>query len=116
MDVLRIADHELVLFVSRSLERGPIAIPAKQLACDAVERAREMQLERGRRGNDLGYCHSFARADVECLAQPRQIEREKLQGAVALQLERSIEQVGRAGRQCFAATNKFLLLENPGVC
>jgi hypothetical protein len=52
--VLRIAEHEHIRFVGPGFECGAVAIGAKQLAGDAVERARQAQREGRRRGGHFG--------------------------------------------------------------
>ena len=111
--ILWIVEDELVLCVGQGFDWHSIAIGAHQLAGDAVERARQPQLKGWQRRCDFRQAHAFARAHVEGIAQPRQIEREEVQRAFALEQQRPLDQVRRARRQRFTAADKLVVPQQP---
>ncbi len=111
--ILWIAEDELILRVGQCFDRRAIAIGAHQFAGDADERAGQPQLKGWQRSCDFRQANAFAGAHVECIAQPRQIEREEVQRAVAIEQQRPLDQVRRAGRQRFAAADELVVLQQP---
>src|SRR5204862_1816015 len=77
--------------------------------------AGQPQLEDWARRCDFRKTNAFAGTHVECIAQPRQIEREEVQRAFALEQQRPLDQVRRTSRQRFAAADELVVLQQPRI-